>query len=128
MVGKTMFNVQINNRLKDIKGSSEVFAGISIIAQGDLSQLKPVMDGYVFKNMKNSEYTALAPNIWQQHFTMFELKQIMRKREIKELAESLNRLREGNHTSHDIAKIKQRSISENCKLAEVERTEIAINV
>lgn len=115
MVGNTMFNVQINNRLKDIKGSSEVFGGISIIALGDLFQLEPVMDGHVFKNMKNSEHRALAPNIWQQHFTMFELEQIMRQRESKEFAEILNRLREGNHTSHDIAKIKERCISENCK-------------
>ena len=61
--------------------------------------------------MKNSEYIALAPNIWQQHFTMFELKQIMRQMESKEFAEILDRLREGNHTSHDIAKIKERCIS-----------------
>lgn len=46
---------------------------------------------------------------------MFELEQIMRQRESKEFAEILNRLREGNHTSHDIAKIKERCISENCK-------------
>ena len=32
MVGNTMFNVQINNRLKDIKGSSLPFGGVSIIA------------------------------------------------------------------------------------------------
>ena len=114
MVGNTMFNVLINNRLKDIMGSSDVFGGVSIIALGDLFQLEPVMDGHVFKNMKNSEYRALAPNIWQQHFTMFELEQIMRQHESKEFAEILNRLREGNHTSHDIAKIKQKCISENC--------------
>ena len=62
MVGNTMFNVQINNRLKDIKGSSGVFGGVSIIALGDLFQPEPVMDGYVFKNIKNLEYRALAPN------------------------------------------------------------------
>ena len=43
-----MFNLQINNRLKDIKGSRELFGGVSIIALGDLFQLEPVMDGYVF--------------------------------------------------------------------------------
>ena len=56
MIGNTMLNVQINNRLKDIKGSKEVFGGISIIALGDLFQLEPVMDSYVFKDMKNSDY------------------------------------------------------------------------
>ena len=50
MVGNTMFNSQINNRLKDInKGSKEAFGGVSIIALDDLCQLEPVMDGYVFK-------------------------------------------------------------------------------
>ena len=44
MVGNTMFNVQINNRLKDIKGNSLPFGGVSIIAIGDLFQLQPVMD------------------------------------------------------------------------------------
>ena len=39
MVSNTMFNVQINYRLKDIKGSKEAFGGVSIIALGDLFQL-----------------------------------------------------------------------------------------
>ena len=43
MVGNTMFNVQINNRLKDIKGSKEAFVGVSVIALGDLFQLESVM-------------------------------------------------------------------------------------
>ena len=110
-----MFNVLINNRLKDIKGSKEAFGGVSIIALGDLFQLEPVMDGYVFKDMKTSEYAALAPNLWQVLFTMFELDEIMRQRESKEFAQILNRLREGNHTPDDIVKLKERCISENCR-------------
>ena len=115
MVGNTMFNVQINNRLKDIKGSKEAFGGVSVIALGDLFQLEPVMDRYVFKDMKDSEYGALAPNLWKELFTMFELQEIMRQRESKQFAEILNRLREGNHTTDDIAKLKERCISENCR-------------
>ena len=42
MVGNNMFTVQINNRLKDIKGSKDDFGGVSIIAVGDLFQLQPV--------------------------------------------------------------------------------------
>ena len=86
-----MFNVQINNRLKDIKGSKEDFGGVSIIAIGDLFQLQPVMDGYIFKDMDNSEYGILAPNLWQQYFKMFELQEIMRQRESKVFTEILNR-------------------------------------
>ena len=92
MVGNTMFTVQINRRLKDIKGSSLPFGAVSIVAIGDLFQLQPVMDGCMFKNMNNDEYGILAPNVWQELFKMFELKQIMRQRESKEFAELLNRL------------------------------------
>ena len=113
MVGSTMFNIQINNRLKDIKGSKEDFGGVSIIAIGDLFQLEPVMDRYIFKNLDNSDYAILSPNKWQEHFKMFELEEIMRQKDSKVFAEILNRLREGNHTENDILKLKERVIEEN---------------
>ena len=113
MVGSTMFNVQINNRLKDIKGSKEDFGGVSMVVIGDLFQLEPVMDRYIFKNLDNSEYAVLAPNKWQDNFNMFELEEIMRQRESKVFAEILNRLREGKHTKDDILKLKERLIKEN---------------
>ena len=71
------------------------------------------MDKYIFKNVDNSEYAILAPNKWQDYFTMFELQEIMRQRESKVFAEILNRLREGNHTKDDILKLKERLIKEN---------------
>lgn len=110
-----MFTVHINNRLKDIKGSSLPFGGVSIVAICDLFQLQPVMDNYIFKDMVNQEYGVLAPNMWQELFKMFELKEIMRQRESKQFAELLKRLREGNHTKEDIAKLKQRIIKPGCK-------------
>ena len=70
---ETMFTVQINNRLKDIKGSKEDFGGVSIIAIGDLFQLQPVFDGYVFNNIQDSKYSILSPNLWKKYFTMYEL-------------------------------------------------------
>ena len=45
MVGNSMFAIQINNRLKDIKGCKDDFGGVSIIAIGDLFQLEPVQRG-----------------------------------------------------------------------------------
>ena len=113
MVGSAMVNVQINNRLKDIKGSKEDFGGVSILAIGDLFQVEPVMDRYILKNPENSEYAVLAPNKWQDNFNMFELEEIMRQKESKVFAEILNRLREGKHTYDDIVKLKERSINEN---------------
>ena len=113
MVENNMFTVQINNRLKDIKGSKEDFGGVSIIAIGDLFQLQPVFDGYVFNAIQNSEYSILSPNLWKKYFTMYELDEIMRQRESKIFAEILNRLREGKHTADDIAKIKERCANES---------------
>ena len=113
MVGTAMFNVQINNRLKDIKGNGKDFRGISIIVIGDLFQLKPVMNGYVFKDIDNSEYGVLAPNLWHQCFKTFELQEIMRPRESKTFAEILIRLREGKQTEHEILTFRQREVEEN---------------
>lgn len=98
MFGNSMFNIQTNNRLKDIKGSQLPFGAVSIVAVGDLFQLQPVMVGYIFKDLDNSEYSVLAFNLWQQHFRMFELHEIMRQRESKMFAQLLNRLREGKHS------------------------------
>ena len=103
-----MFNAQIDNRLKDIKGTNQPFGGVSIIAIGDLFQLQPVMDGYVFNDLNNSEYAVLAPNLWKEYFQMFELLEIMRQRESKVFAEILNRLHEGKHTPDDLLKLKDR--------------------
>ena len=108
-----MFAIQLNNRLKDIKGCTEDFGGVSIIAIGDLFQLEPVMDGYIFKDLKSLDYAVLAPNLWHQHFRMFELNEIMRQRDSKVFAELLNRLREGKHTESDILKLKERVVQED---------------
>ena len=49
---------------KYFTGSKEDFGGVSITAIGDLFQLQPVMDGYIFKDVDNSEYGVLATNLW----------------------------------------------------------------
>ena len=113
MVGNSMFAIQLNNRLKDIKGCTEDFGGVSIIAIGDLFQLEPVKDGCIFKGLKNLDYAVLASSSWHQHFTMFELNEIMHQRDSKLFAELLNKLREGKHTKSDISKLKERVIQED---------------
>jgi ferredoxin len=110
-----MFTMQINNCLKDIKGSKENFGGVSIIAIRDLFQLPPVFDGHIFNDIQNSDYSVLVPNLWQRYFRMYELQEIMRQRESRAFAKILNRLREGKHTEADIVKIKERCVGEvNC--------------
>ena len=113
MVGNSMFNIQINNRRKDIKGGHLPFVTVSIVAIGDLFQLEPVIDGYIFRDLDNSEYSILAPNLCQEHVRMFELHEIMRQRESKMFAQMLNRLREGKHNCQDIMKFEERLIDSN---------------
>ena len=56
-----MFAIQLNNRLKDIKDCKNDFGSVSIIAIGDLFQLEPVMDSYIFKDAQSLDYAVLAP-------------------------------------------------------------------
>ena len=109
MVGSGMFNF-LDLRLQQIMGTKEPFGGLSIVTVGDLFQLKPVFDQWIFENSKDG-YTALATNLWQQYFQMFELSEVMRQREDKDFAEILNRIREGKHTEADIAVLKKRILN-----------------
>jgi ATP-dependent exoDNAse (exonuclease V) alpha subunit len=106
MVGSGMFNF-LSLRLQQIMGTKEPFGGLSVITVGDVFQLKPVSDHWIFEN-SNESYNALASNLWQQYFQMFELPQVMRQREDKDFAEILNRIREGKHTENDIRVLKER--------------------
>ena len=96
MVGSGMFNF-LDLRLQQIMGTKEPFGGLSIITVGDLFQLKPVFDHWIFENSKDG-YTALATNLWQQYFQMFELSEVMRQREDK-------------HTEADIEVLKRRILN-----------------
>ena len=111
MVGNKLFNY-INRRLQQIIGTSAVFGGISVLAVGDLFQLKPVFDGWIFKDLK-SDYGPLATNLWKEHFYSFELNQIMRQKGDVEFANILNRLRKGLQTKDDISTLKKQTISKD---------------
>ena len=100
-----MFNF-LNLRLQQIMGTNKPFGGISVITVGDLFQLKPVFDKWIFENSQYG-YNAFATNICTEYFTLFELMEIMRQKEDKQFAELLSRLREGKHSDDDIAILKQ---------------------
>ena len=119
MVGSGMFNF-LNLRLQQILGNKMPFGGISLVTVGDLFQLQPVFDRWIFENDK-SNYGPLAINLWQTYFEMYELHQIMRQKEDKFFAELLNRLREGNHTKNDIDTLSKRIVTniskDKCKFS-----------
>ena len=113
MVGNGMFNF-LNLRLQQTMGTKEPFGGVSLITVGDLFQLKPVFDKWIFENSQIG-YNALASNIWTEYFTLFELTEIMRQKDDKEFAELLNRSREGKHSEEYIAILKQRLLNIRCE-------------
>jgi len=84
MVGHCMMSF-IDQRLQEVN-SSHPFGGASVVVFGDLFQLPPVMDGFIFSDLSQShsqveQYNALAPNLWKTHFTMFELSTFMRQQD-----------------------------------------------
>ena len=108
MVGNEMLNF-LYLRLQEIKGNKEPFGGVHVILVGDLFQLRPVGDAWIFAN-NNNDYSSLAPNLWRKHFTMFELTEIMRQKDDAQFAEMLNRTREGKHTEEDLGSLKTRTV------------------
>ncbi|XP_071855380.1 uncharacterized protein [Apostichopus japonicus] len=108
MVGNGMFKY-IDQRLQQIMGSKAVFGGVSLIAVGDLFQLKPVFDGWIFTDLI-TDYGPLASNLWKRNFTAYELTEIMRQKEDQAFAQLLNRLREGNQTVDDLVVLESRKV------------------
>jgi hypothetical protein len=105
--------------------NSKPFGGLSLIAWGDLFQLKPVGESYIFKNA-NSGYAPLATNLWTDFFSMYELNQVMRQKDI-EFAQTLNRLRQGNQTPQDIAIINSCVIGNNLQPGETDHTHLFLS-
>ena len=109
MVGNRMLQT-INMRLQQLRGSSMPFGGISILAFGDLYQLKPVMDGWVFLPLER-QLAALGPNLWR-NFNLYELTQVMRQTQ-RNFIDRLNRLRVGQCTDADVEWYKQHEMPED---------------
>ena len=110
MVGRGMLNF-INLRLKEIKGSTKSFGDVSVLAVGDLYQLKPIHDAWVFSQVyRTPQLQCIATNLWIDLFDFFELKEVMRQKDDHSFALLLNRLREGKHTEEDLDILKKRHI------------------
>ena len=99
----------IDQRLQSLTGTTLPFGGKSIIAVGDFFQLKPVADMWIFEDLSR-DASALAPNLWLDHFTMYELTEVMRQKEDLEFAQLLNRLRHNDLTEEDKSEIMKREI------------------
>jgi DNA replication protein DnaC len=82
MVGSNML-LQIHKRLQQLKGKGDdaTFGDISILAVGDLYQLRPVAQPHVFAQVGDA-YARLhkSGSLWLDEFKMIELNEIMRQR------------------------------------------------
>ncbi|KAK2886446.1 hypothetical protein Q8A73_020392 [Channa argus] len=79
---------QEDARLKQIKGSQRPFGGTSLIAVGDFYQLPPVGQA---KPLCVHDLSQI--DLWQEHFQMVTLTEIMRQKDDTAFAEMLNRIR-----------------------------------
>ncbi|XP_078312811.1 uncharacterized protein LOC144619258 [Crassostrea virginica] len=100
---------QIHNRLTEIKGVSKPFGGVSVIAFGDLYQLPPVLQPFVFKPV-NDVFANMQGSLWK-NFSYRELDEVMRQKEDLHFATLLNRIRTATHTEEDVAFLRSREIS-----------------
>ena len=99
MVGNMTLSF-IDTRLQQLTGSKAAFGGLSVIAVGDLYQLKPVGDFFICLDLKEGA-SSLARNLWKELFTMYELVDIMRQKDDLAFAQLLNRLRLNEMTEED---------------------------
>ena len=99
MVGNMTLSF-IDTRLQQLTGSKAAFGGLSVIAVGDLYQLKPVGDFLICLDLKQGA-SSLARNLWKELFTMYELVDIMRQKDDLAFAQLLNRLRLNEMTEED---------------------------
>ena len=106
MVGNKMLSF-IDTRLQELTGSKAAFGGLSVIAVGDLYQLKPVNDFLICLDLKEGA-SSLARNLWKELFTMYELVDIMRQKDDLAFAQLLNRLRVNKMTEEDKQKLQTR--------------------
>ena len=99
MVGNMTLSF-IDTRLQQLTGSKAAFGGLSVIAVGDLYQLKPVGDFLICLDLKVGA-SSLARNLLKELFTMYELVDIMRQKDDLAFAQLLNRLRLNEMTEED---------------------------
>ena len=114
MVGSNML-LQIHRRLQRLKGSphSSTFGNISILAVGDLFQLQPVAQPYVFDEV-NDAYARLhgSGSLWMDEFSLIELDQIVRQKGDQSFAQLLCRVRKAECTDVDLDTLKAREIED----------------
>ena len=87
MVSKALF-AYVDARLKQIKGTSRPFGGVSVLAVGDFYQLPPVR-----QSKPLCVYDPSQLDLWRGNFQMITLTDVMRQKDDVPFANFLNRIR-----------------------------------
>ena len=115
MVGSNML-LEIHKRLQQLKGSNDdtTFGNVSILAVGDLFQLQPVAQPYVF-DLVGDAYARLhkSGSLWTDEFSLLELDQIMRQKDDQQFAQLLGRVRKAECTDSDLDVLRSRACEES---------------
>ncbi|XP_055687292.1 uncharacterized protein LOC129792356 [Lutzomyia longipalpis] len=119
MVGSNI-NSKMDNRMRQICGVNESYGGKSVIFVGDLKQLKPVKDKYVFeKNLLHTDAEFVdyeERNVLWEEFKYYELTEIMRQKDDLSFTVALNNLANGTMTEDDIKLIQSRQVENDDKV------------
>ena len=102
--------LHIHQRLKQIFATpdNQLFAGLNMIAVGDLYQLPAIRRRPVFEEYRNPVHNLCHP--WLV-FQMIELTENMRQKDDQPFTQLLNRFRTASHTDDDIKTIQMRAIT-----------------
>ena len=106
---------QLDLKLQELKELEGVpFGGVSILAFGDLLQLRPVLGSFPFERPLNKEFhaTYYMHNRWEM-FKVINLEINHRQGKDKAYADTLNRIRVGKMTNEDSNSLKDRVRSKN---------------
>ena len=110
MIGSKLFR-EVDLRLQRVFGNYLPFGGKHVICYGDLYQLPPVLDCWIFEhNVRGLQ--VFTSNPWTEYFKVYELTETMRQLDGTNFADLLNRMRVNNVTQEDIDILKSREITQ----------------
>merc|ERR1712002_940449 len=93
--------------------------GKSFIAAGDLRQLPPVQDSFIFEKSNLDGRSPVAPCHWDENFKIYYLTQKMRCPDDISFAELCDRVGTNTITQEDETFLKSRIIEENLPCEEI---------
>ena len=110
MIGTNKFakvNFQIQS-LQEGPAKSQFLGGKSAVLGGDMHQLPPINDRFIFENSTIDGRSGLATSYWDQHFRIFYLTEKMRCSGDMEYAAICDRVGDGKITTEDEAYFQSR--------------------